>query len=214
MTQIVQPPLQPHEIGGVILAGGKSSRLGGGDKGLLSLDDQSMLAHVISRFKGQVAKLAINASGDAARFAQFNLPVFPDATPTREGPLAGVLAGIEWAKAQPGLRAFVTVSTDAPFIPPDLVKRLSASGAPLVCAVSHAHVHPTISLWPLTIGDSIRTALAEGRREMMAFVVEQGARLAIVPETQVNGQQVDPMFNVNTPEELDSARRILQSSVG
>jgi molybdopterin-guanine dinucleotide biosynthesis protein A len=214
MTQIVQPPLQPHEIGGVILAGGKSSRLGGGDKGLLSLDDQSMLAHVISRLKGQVAKLAINASGDAARFAQFNLPVFPDATPTREGPLAGVLAGIEWAKAQPGLRAFVTVSTDAPFIPPDLVKRLSASGAPLVCAVSHAHVHPTISLWPLTIGDSIRTALAEGRREMMAFVVEQGARLAIVPETQVNGQSVDPMFNVNTPEELDSARRILQSSVG
>ncbi len=214
MTQIVQPPLQPHEIGGVVLAGGKSSRLGGGDKGLLSLDDQSMLAHVISRFKGQVAKLAINASGDAARFAQFNLPVFPDATPTREGPLAGVLAGIEWAKAQPGLRAFVTVSTDAPFIPPDLVKRLSASGAPLVCAVSHAHVHPTISLWPLTIADSIRTALAEGRREMMAFVVEQGARLAIVPETQVNGQSVDPMFNVNTPEELDSARRILQSSVG
>lgn len=209
---LAEAPLQPSQIGGVILAGGKSSRLGGGDKGLLSLDQQSMLAHVISRFSGQVAKLAINAGGDPSRFAQFGLPVIADTTPAREGPLAGVLAGIAWAQTQPGLRAIVTVSTDSPFIPPDLVKRLTASGAPLVCAVSHAHVHPTISLWPLTIVSKIKAALADGRREMMAFVVDHGARLAIVPQTIVNGQSVDPMFNVNTPEELDLARRILQSS--
>lgn len=207
-----ETPLKPSEIGGVILAGGKSSRLGGGDKGLLSLDEQSMLSHVVSRFSGQVAKVVINAGGDPARFAQFGLPVIPDATAVREGPLAGVLAGIVWAQAQPGLRAIVTVSTDAPFIPPDLVKRLTASGEPLVCAVSHAHVHPTISLWPLSIASKIKAALADGRREMMAFVVDHGARLAIVPQTIVNGQSVDPMFNVNTPEELDTARRILQSS--
>lgn len=205
-------PLKPSEIGGVILAGGKSSRLGGGDKGLLSLDAQTMLAHVISRISGQVAKLAINASGDPVRFAQFGLPVIADATPTRDGPLAGVLAGITWAQTQPGLRAIVTVSTDTPFIPPDLVKRLTASGAPLVCAVSHAHVHPTVSLWPLTIAPHIGAALAGGSREMMAFVVDHGARLAIVPQTTVNGRSIDPMFNVNTPEELDLARRILQSS--
>lgn len=204
-------PLKPSQIGGVILAGGKSSRLGGGDKGLQSLDSQNMLSHVVARFTGQVASVVINAGGDPARFAQFGLPVIPDPTPEREGPLAGVLAGILWAQTQPGMRAIVTVSTDSPFIPPDLVKRLTVSGAPLVCAVSHAHVHPTISLWPLTIVSKIKAALADGRREMMAFVVEHGARLAIVPQVTVNGQSVDPMFNVNTPEELDSARRILQS---
>lgn len=207
-----QLALEPHEIGGVILAGGKSSRLGGGDKGLLALDRRTMLAHVVSRFKDQVPKLAINAAGDAARFSAFGLPVIADATATREGPLAGILAGIEWAKTQPDLRALVSISTDTPFIPPDLVKRLSASGAPLVCAVSLAHVHPTVSLWPLTLADSMRTALAEGRREMMAFVVDHGARLAILPQTVINGHAVDPMFNVNTPEDLDTARRILQSS--
>ena len=204
-------PLDASQIGGVVLAGGKSSRLGGGDKGLLSLDNESMIAHVIARFRGQVGKLAINAGGHPSRFAHFGLPVFPDATPDRQGPLAGVLAGIAWAQTQPGLRAIVTVSTDSPFIPPDLVKRLTASGAPLVCAVSHAHVHPTISLWPLSIAAKIKGALANDNREMMAFVVEHGARLAIVPQTTINGQKVDPMFNVNTPEELDSARRILQT---
>lgn len=212
MTHIehqVRTPLQTHEIGGVVLAGGRSSRMGGGDKGLLALGDQPMIAHVIARLRPQVASLGINASGDPARFAQFGLPVFADRGPEKEGPLAGVLAGITWARTQPGLKAIVTVSTDAPFVPSDLVKRLTASGAPLVCAVSHAHVHPTISLWPLSIAPAIEKALADGQREMMAFVVESGARLADVRQ---RGTDIDPMFNVNTPEELDTARRFLQSS--
>jgi len=212
MTHIehhVRTPLETHEIGGVILAGGRSSRMGGGDKGLLALGNQPMIAHVIARLRPQVASLGINASGDPARFAPFGLPVFADRGPEKEGPLAGVLAGIAWARTQPGLKAIVTVSTDAPFVPPDLVKRLTASGAPLVCAVSHAHVHPTISLWPLSIAPAIEKSLAEGQREMMAFVVESGARLADVRQ---KGTDIDPMFNVNTPEELDTARRFLQTS--
>lgn len=202
-------PLQRHEIGGVVLAGGKSSRMGGGDKGMLALGDRPMLAHVIARLKPQVASLVLNAGGDPRRFEEFGLPVIADRGPEKEGPLAGVLAGIDWATRQPGLRAIVTVSTDAPFIPTDLVSRLTASGAPLVCAVSHAHVHPTISLWPLSIGPAIEAALKDGQREMMAFVVNAGARLADVRQ---RGQDVDPMFNVNTPEELDTARRFLQTS--
>lgn len=209
IEQHVRTPMKTSEVGGVILAGGRSSRLGGGDKGMLPLGDQPMLAHVVQRFRPQVATLALNASGDPSRFAQFGLPVISDRGPEKEGPLAGVLAGLAWARTQPGLKAIVTVSTDAPFVSDDLVKRLTASGAPLVCAVSQAHVHPTISLWPLSIAPAIEKALADGQREMMAFVVEHAARLADVRQ---RGSDIDPMFNVNTPEELDTARRLLQSS--
>jgi molybdopterin-guanine dinucleotide biosynthesis protein A len=205
-------PLDRHAIAGVILAGGLSRRMGGGDKTLLSLDGHPMLAHVIARLRPQVPLLAINANGEPERFKEFGLPVIADAGSDREGPLAGVLAGLVWAQAQPSIRAIVTVASDTPFLPLDLVPRLLEPGAPLVVAESHGRVHPTVALWPLDLTDAVATALAEDRRQAMAFVEGAHARLVAFPMADVHGQQVDPFFNANTPEELDWARGILQTS--
>lgn len=205
-------PLQRHELAGVILAGGLSRRMGGGDKGLLPLDDHPMLAHVIARLRPQVPTLAINANGDSARFAAFGLPVIADAGSDREGPLAGVLAGLTWATMQPGVRAIVTVASDTPFLPLDLVPRLLQPGEPLTVAESQGHVHPTAALWPLTMADAIELALSEGRRQAMAFIEGAHARLVPFAPLVIAAQSVDPFFNANTPEDLDWARRLLQTS--
>lgn len=205
-------PLQRHDVAGVILAGGLSSRMGGGDKGLLPLDAHPMLVHVVARLRPQVPSLVINANGDPARFASFGLPVIADAGSEREGPLAGVLAGLTWAAMQPGVRAIVTVASDTPFLPLDLVPRLLQPAVPLAVAESHGHVHPTVALWPLSIADDIELALAEGRRQAMAFVEAAHARLVPFAPLHIHGQSVDPFFNANTPADLDWARRLLQSS--
>jgi molybdopterin-guanine dinucleotide biosynthesis protein A len=205
-------PLQRHEVAGVVLAGGLSRRMGGGDKGLLPLDAHPMLAHVVARLRPQLPALVINANGDPARFDAFGLSVIADAGSDREGPLAGVLAGLAWAQTQPGVRAVVTVASDTPFLPLDLVPRLLQPAAPLVVAESHGHVHPTVALWSISLADEVALALAEGRRQAMAFIERVHARLVAFTPVLVNGQSVDPFFNANTPEELDWARRLLQSS--
>ncbi|HHX88424.1 MAG TPA: molybdenum cofactor guanylyltransferase, partial [Paracoccus sp.] len=114
---------------GVILAGGRATRMGGGDKGLRQVAGRRLLDHVIDRLGPQVAGLAINANGDPARLAGFGLPVLPDSLPDHPGPLAGVLAGMDWAAGQ-GARAIVTAAADTPFFPPDLVARLQAAAGP------------------------------------------------------------------------------------
>jgi len=205
-------PLQRHELAGVILAGGLSRRMGGGDKGLLALDAHPMLAHVVARLRPQLPLLAINANGDPARFAAFGLPVIADAGSEREGPLAGVLAGLTWARTQSGVRAIVTAASDTPFLPLDLVPRLLKPAAPLAVAESQGHVHPTVALWPLSLVDDIQLALAEGRRQAMAFVEGANARLVPFAPLEISGQSVDPFFNANTPADLDWARSVLQSS--
>ena len=189
---------------GVILAGGLARRLGGGDKALRDIGGRTVLARLVERMTPQVCGLVLNANGDPARFADYGLPTVPDSLPDHPGPLAGVLAGLEWAAAQaPGVAWIVTVPGDAPFIPTDLVARLHAGrgSATFACAASGGRTHPVAALWPVAAQDELRAALIAGQRKMDAFA---GPDRTAVVEWEVG--DVDPFFNVNTPEDLAKAR--------
>ena len=206
---------------GVILAGGRATRMAGVDKGLLPLGAGTILGHVIHRLSPQVAGLALNANGDPARFAAFGLPVLPDPVTGHPGPLAGVLAGLDWA-AESGADTIVTVAADTPFFPTDLVARLTraaeAMETPLVLAATPrrqheetrsmsraGHIrHPTFGLWPVALRDDLRAALHGGLRKVVAWTEPHGGR-----ET-VFGAPGDPFFNVNTPEDLATAQAMLE----
>ncbi|WP_281840884.1 molybdenum cofactor guanylyltransferase MobA [Sinisalibacter aestuarii] len=189
---------------GVILAGGQATRMGGGDKALLDLGGTPMLAHVIRRLRPQVAGLALNANDDPARFAGFGLPVLPDSLPGFPGPLAGVLAGLDWA-AREGASHIVTAAADTPFLPTGLVSTLGAAAkrehAPIALAATSSGLHPTFGLWPVSLRDDLRLALEAGARKVAAWALGQGAARADFPDTPQ-----DPFFNVNTPEDLALAR--------
>jgi molybdenum cofactor guanylyltransferase len=202
------------DITGVLLAGGQSRRMGGGDKALRDLGGRPMLAHVIERLQPQVGRLVVNANGDPARFAPFGLPVAPDSIDDFAGPLAGVLAGMLWAKAHtPAARWIATVSTDAPFLPDDLVARLRAAVADQPAAVAIAQsgdeVHPVIGLWPVAHAADLQEALTGGVRKVLAWTGRHGTVPVPFPFAVIGGRAVDPFFNANRPEELDEARRIL-----
>lgn len=195
---------------GVILAGGRATRMGGGDKGLHSLGSARILDHVIARLEPQCAALALNANGDPARFAAFGLPVLPDSFDGHQGPLAGVLAGLDWA-AQQGADAIVTAAADTPFLPLDLVTRLTACAAPngLCIAASPDEAgtlrrHPTFGLWPVALRDDLRAAMADGLRKVSLWADRHGAGTA-----RFSGDQGDPFFNINRPEDIDTALRQL-----
>ena len=195
---------------GVILAGGQATRMGGGDKGLLSLGGQTLLARVIERLEPQVAQVALNANGDAARFAGLGLPVVPDSIDGFAGPLAGVLAGLDWAAAQ-GADAIVTAAADTPFFPCDLVPQLLLAGEgmthPLVLAATPDAKrgrarHPTFGLWPTALRDDLRGALAGGLRKVVLWTDKHDGREALFPQEQA-------FFNVNTPDDLEKAEAML-----
>lgn len=192
---------------GVILAGGRARRMGGGDKALRTVGGQAVLARLIGRLAPQVARLVLNANEDPARFAAFGLPVVGDDLPDRPGPLAGVLAGLDWAaRSEPGVRWVVTAPGDAPFLPADLVARLHAGrgGATLACAASGGRMHPVVALWPVALRHDLRRALVEeGLHKVGAYVGRHGPA---VVEWPVGGQ--DPFFNVNTPADLADADRL------
>ena len=197
---------------GVILAGGLATRMGGGDKGLLRLGGKSLLGHVVDRFAPQVAGLALNANGDAARFAGLGLPVLADSVAGNPGPLAGVLAGLDWA-ADKGRSHIVTAAADTPFLPPDLVPRLllaaETAGAPIALAATRDATRgvlrqPTIGLWPVALRDDLRAALAGGLRKVVLWADGHGAASAVFPDAPF-----DPFFNINTPEDLARAEGML-----
>lgn len=194
---------------GVLLAGGQSRRMGGGDKGLRLLGATSILDRVIERFRPQVGRLVINANGDPARFAATGLPVVADTIQDFAGPLAGVLAGLDWAAANaPSALWIATVATDAPFIPRDLVARMviaTGEGAELVCAASHGRAHPVIGLWAVRLRDDLRRALVEESIRKVD-VWTQRHRLAVV---DFPVDPIDPFFNVNAPEDLAAAERLV-----
>ncbi len=196
---------QPYAI---ILAGGRATRMGGGDKGLLPLGDATLLTHVLERIEPQVAATALNANGDPARFARFGLPVLADPVEGFAGPLAGVLAGLDWA-AREGAETVVSVAADTPFFPCDLVPRLvlAAEGmtAPLALAATPDGRHPTFGLWPVALRDDLRGALEGGLRKVVQWTDAHGAATAIF---EGGG---DPFFNVNTPEDLARAQAMLEA---
>lgn len=193
---------------GVLLAGGRSRRMGGGDKSLCPLGSGVVLDQVIARLQPQVDRILLNANGDPQRFARFGLPVARDTVEGLVGPLAGVLTGMEWASANcPQARWIVTVATDTPFLPTDLVARLgeAASAVDLVCAASGGRLHPVTALWPVGMAGQLRHALMG---EKISRVTEWIARYSTgVVEFPVG--EVDPFFNVNRPEDLVEAERVL-----
>ncbi|MEL6889329.1 MAG: molybdenum cofactor guanylyltransferase MobA [Pseudomonadota bacterium] len=195
---------------GVILAGGQATRMGGGDKGRLPLGGRSLLAHVMDRLDPQVAGLALNANGDAARFADLGLPVVADSVDGFAGPLAGVLAGLDWA-AEQGAETIVTAAADTPFFPCDLVPRLllAAEGMahPLVLAGTPdprrgLARHPTFGLWPVALRDDLRQALQDGVRKVVLWTDRHDGRIAEFPDEAA-------FFNVNTPDDLARAEAMI-----
>ena len=202
------------EVTGVLLAGGLSRRMGGGDKGLLELAGRPMLAHVICRLSPQVARVVINANGDPARFSAFGLPVVPDTIGGFVGPLAGVLAGMRWAAENtPAARWIVTAAGDAPLLPSDLVAQLMEAIArrpgAIALAQSHGELHPVIGLWPVALADDLEQQLAAGVRKVLAWTDRHGTVPVPFKPARVCGIDIDPFFNANTPQELGQLRAML-----
>ncbi len=201
------------DIPGVILAGGLSRRMGGGDKTLLPLNGRSVLTHVIERLRPQVGPMLLNANGDPNRFEAFGLPVLPDTLPDHPGPLAGVLAGLDWAQAQ-GASQIVTVAADTPFFPVDLVRKLSDAAQreakPIALAATlgdrgKVWRHPTFGLWPVSLRGELRAALEDGVRKIVAWTDTHGAASALFQPGRI-----DPFFNINTAEDMVEAETILR----
>lgn len=192
------------QIAGVILAGGRATRMGGGDKGLRLLGGQPMLAHVIARLAPQVDALALNANGDAARFAGFGLPVIADDLQDFPGPLAGVLAGMQWAAGR-GYTAILTAAADTPFLPLDLGVRLAGAGGFALAAApvdGELRPHPTQALWPVHLRQALRADLLAGERRMTRWALAAGAQLVAFDPAD--------FFNVNTPDDLAQAEARLR----
>ena len=194
---------------GVVLAGGLARRMGGGDKARLRIGGRTIIERVLARLKPQCAALILNANGDPARFADTGLAVVPDSVPDFAGPLAGILAGLDWAAREaPDVADIVSVPGDCPFLPEDLVARLSAArtreAAPLACARSGEWRHPVVGLWPVALRGDLRQALvAEGMRKIEAWTARHGVAVADWPAVPV-----DPFFNINTPDDAAEAERI------
>jgi len=190
---------------GLVLAGGLARRMGGGDKARIRIGGVTILQRVLACLTPQCESIIINANGDPARFADTGLPVVADSVPDFAGPLAGILAGLDWAAGHvPGNGWLVSVPGDCPFLPNDLVARLHearlAAGTPLACARSGEWRHPVVGLWPVALRDDLRRALVdEDLHKIEIWTARHGVAIAEWPAAPI-----DPFFNVNTPE--DAAR--------
>jgi molybdopterin-guanine dinucleotide biosynthesis protein A len=194
---------------GLVLAGGLARRMGGGDKARIRIGGATILQRVLACLGPQCSGVIINANGDPARFADTGLPVIADSVPDFAGPLAGILAGLDWAAANaPDCAWLASAPGDCPFLPKDLVVRLHdahvAAGTPLACARSGEWRHPVIGLWPVQLRDNLRQALIdEHLHKIELWTARHGVAIADWPDTPV-----DPFFNVNTPEDAARAEAI------
>ena len=200
---------------GLVLAGGLARRMGGGDKALLRIGGATILERVLERLRRQCSGIILNANGDPRRFAATGLPVVPDDVLGFAGPLAGILAGLDWAAAHaPGIAWVGSVPGDCPFLPRDLIPRLhaarSAAGVPLACAKSGDWRHPVAGLWPVALRQDLRQALVgENLRKIEIWTARHGVGLAEWPD-----QPIDPFFNVNSPEDAARAEEIAAQHAG
>jgi molybdopterin-guanine dinucleotide biosynthesis protein A len=199
---------------GLLLAGGLARRMGGGDKPLRPLGGKPMLDHVLGRLAPQVAQVILNANGEPGRFSAYGLPVVADGLPGHPGPLAGILAALDWAAAhRPDKPWVVSVPADSPFIPPDLVLRLhaarTAAGTPIACAGSGGRAHPPVALWPVALRADLAASLAAGERKVAAWAARHGCARADWPD-----RPVDPFFNANAPDDLATAEALLRAAPG
>ena len=194
-----------REVVGVVLAGGLARRMGGGDKPLRLLAGRPMLDHVLDALRPQLFDIALNANGDPARFAAYGLPVLPDPLPDNPGPLAGILAGLDWAAAR-GAGWLVSAPGDCPFLPADYVARLRAAAAPLACAETDGQTHPPCGIWPVALRDDLRAAMLAGERKIDRWTARHGIAHVTWPTTPI-----DPFFNANTADDLAGAEGLLHS---
>lgn len=206
-----RPAVTPPTLG-VVLAGGQARRMGGGDKPLRPLAGRTMLDRVIARLGPQCDGLLLNANGDPERFAQFGLPIAADDVEGFAGPLAGILAGLDWcARHRPDLAWIASAAADAPFIPADFVARLHAArrdaDLPLARAESAGQAHPTHALWPVSLREDLRAALGGGERRIARWTDRHGIAAARWPV-----DRHDLFFNVNTPADLAAAEALLAYS--
>jgi molybdopterin-guanine dinucleotide biosynthesis protein A len=198
---------------GLVLAGGLARRMGGGDKALIEVGGTTILARVLATLTPQCEAIILNANGDTTRFAAFGLPVVSDDIPDFAGPLAGILAGLDWMAAHdPGQQWMVSVPGDCPFLPGDLVTRLhqarEQAAMPLACAKSGDWRHPVVGLWDVTLRDDLRRAIVdEDLHKIEIWTARHGIAIAEWPD-----RPVDPFFNVNTPEDRDRANEIASSA--
>jgi molybdenum cofactor guanylyltransferase len=207
MTSDVPPP----PTVGLVLAGGLARRMGGGDKALIKIGRSTILDRVLATLSGQCVDIIINANGDPQRFADTGCTVVPDNVPDFAGPLAGILAGLDWLAAQNnGVEWLLSVPGDCPFLPDDLVERLHearrkmGTGVPLACARSGEWRHPVVGLWPLALRADLRKALVdEDLRKMEVWTARHGIAIAEWPD-----KPIDPFFNVNTPEDVKRAEQV------
>jgi molybdopterin-guanine dinucleotide biosynthesis protein A len=187
--------------------------MGGGDKPLKMIAGKPILAHVIERLKPQCARLVLNANGDPARFAEFGLPIAADDVPGFAGPLAGILAGLDWiAQNAPEIECALSVAADTPFIPRDLAERLVSARANEACdiavAASGGRAHPVIALWPVSLRMKLRSALVdEGERKIDRFTARYE-----VAEVSWPNQPYDPFFNVNEIGDLAAAEAVIAAA--
>jgi molybdopterin-guanine dinucleotide biosynthesis protein A len=205
-----EPSPAPPTLG-VLLAGGLARRMGGGDKPLRAIAGRTILERVVERVAPQCDGLVLNANGDPARFADTGLTVVADDVPDFAGPLAGVLAGLDWAAAnRPEIAWILTAAADTPFLPADLVERLHAArvtaGAELACAETGGQRHNVDALWPVSLREPLRAALVEeGLRRVDRFTARYRLATAEWPT-----EPVDPFFNANTPEDMIAAETFLR----
>lgn len=195
---------------GVLLAGGLGRRMGGGDKPLREIGGLTLLTRAIERMAPQCDALIVNANGDPARFASLGLPVVADTVEGFAGPLAGILTALEWiSEHRRACEWIVSIPTDTPFLPRDLVARLHdaliQSGQPLAVARSGDQVHPVVGLWPVSLAEDLRRALVvEDVRKVDRWTARHGVAEAIWPI-----EPYDPFFNANRPEDLAEAEAVL-----
>lgn len=202
-------------IAGLVLCGGRATRMGGGDKCLLPLGSSTVLDHIIDRAAPQLGQIAISANGDPDRFKSFALAVLPDEDPSHAGPLAGILAGMEWFSRSEEWRAMVSLAGDTPFIPTDLVSQLAAASHAetdvIAVAMSRERTHPVIALWPLSLRDDLRRFLTDGEdRSVRGFASRHAVVEVAFDDTDLPGGRCDPFFNINRPDDLVAADRLLK----
>jgi len=200
---------------GVLLAGGLARRMGGGDKPMRQIGGRTILERVIARLRPQCDTLVLNANGDPARFVSFGLPVIADSVANFPGPLAGILAGLDWAaENRPDAEWVLSAAADCPFLPRDLVARLQRArieqNAELAVAASGGQSHPVIGLWSVGLREELRHALV---KEDIRKIDRWTARYPLATVTWPT-EPVDPFFNANTVNDLAEAARLAELDGG
>ena len=202
------------KVVGLMLAGGQSRRMGGGDKCLMKFGSRNLLDHVIQRLENQVEVCLLNANGDHSRFSEYNLPIISDSVEGYAGPLAGVLSGMIWTRKNlPSARWIASIATDTPFFPTDLISKflIAVSQYPTICLASTSgRVHPVFGLWPMVLAEDLDKALRGGTRKVLDWTDRHPTKIVEFPMIEQKEFQIDPFFNTNHPADLVKANEIRQ----